>query len=333
LQVLSKLARREELELTTAHFDHGLRSDDERTEEREAATRLAGSLAVPLVTGSADVRSEARRTRRSLEDAARRGRYDFLARTALTAGCKIVATGHTASDQAETVIMHILRGTGLKGLAGMAPRSSWPFSTDPVTGDLALIRPLLLLGRDETADYCAASGINPIEDASNESRAFLRNRVRHDLLPALREFNPGVDKALVRLAGAVRYDLEYIESVAATALHAEAAGMRLDLTVLAGWPASLRYHALRLALSSLEDDNPAVSEQHILALDRLAVNGRTGDSLNLPMDYIAKRERRAIFLKLKDESPPVGEVLTEASRLKVPGEARAGRFLFSASTN
>ena len=162
---------------------------------------LAALVGVPLVCGGSDVRGLARRDHLSLEDAARRVRYAFLADAALGCGANVVATGHTSDDQAETVLLHLLRGAGLDGLGGMSPRAAWPFSGGQ---SLFLVRPLLALSRSDAAAYCAAAGIHAVDDPSNHSLRFGRNRVRHELLPKMREFNPRVSAALVRVADAAQ---------------------------------------------------------------------------------------------------------------------------------
>ncbi len=127
LLILSRLAKTLRLKLHVAHFDHGLRSADATQQDEAFVRSLAESLCLPLTVGHGDVRGLARRQGLSLEDAARRERYAFLARVASETGASTVATGHTASDQAETVLLHLVRGSGLAGLAGMAAKTAWPF--------------------------------------------------------------------------------------------------------------------------------------------------------------------------------------------------------------
>ena len=118
---------------------------------------LASKLGLPLVTSGADVRGHAREQRISLEEAAREQRYAFLAEAAGRLGVSVVAVGHTAADQVETVLMHLLRGSGLSGLAGMLPRSPWPLNVEGAA-DLALVRPLLEVTREETTGLLSRGG-------------------------------------------------------------------------------------------------------------------------------------------------------------------------------
>ena len=126
LLLLTRLAPRLGIVVHAAYFDHQLRGKKASNEERDAVTALAGDLGVPLTVGSGDVRAYAREKRLGIEEAARELRYRFLADAAQKVGARTVAVGHTADDQIETILLHILRGSGLTGLAGMLPRSPWP---------------------------------------------------------------------------------------------------------------------------------------------------------------------------------------------------------------
>ena len=328
LLVLHRLARRRGLHLAVAHFDHGLRGATVAAREARFVGDLAASLGLPSHLGRGDVRALAKAERLSLEEAARRARYAFLAEAAHAAGCGHVATGHTASDQAETVLLHLIRGSGLAGLAAMAPRSRWPLAGHD---DLTLIRPLLRLSRADTVAYCEANGVQPLADESNRSPAFRRNRLRNELLPLLREFNPRVEEALVRLAEAARYDLVQLEAVAAAAVvgeDRERVGLSRDL--LRRWPGSPLRHALRGAIAALLGDRQGFGERHVLALERLAREGRTGDGLDLPRGLRAELTRSSLVLRRASEKRP-GALPAEPVALAVPGEARFGPLVVSAS--
>ena len=321
LLIMSRLAKNLRLQLGVAHFDHGLRG--RRVAERETAfvRDLACSLSLPFYTESAHGE------RKASEDAARRARYDFLASVAEREGYGGVATGHTASDQAETVLLHLVRGAGLDGLAGMSPRARWPFSGHD---GLELLRPLLHLSRQDTLAYCAAADVQPIEDESNASPRYRRNRVRHEVLPLLRQLNPRIDEALMRLAGAASEDTSFLHAVAAEALSKSPKdAVRLRREVLASWPAAPRRYALRLAVASLLGDGQELTRQHVEALERLVLEGKTGDRVDLPRGVHAVLQREALELRLKRET---GFELPEQSvDLKAPGESRFGPLVVVAA--
>jgi tRNA(Ile)-lysidine synthetase-like protein len=325
LLILARLAKNLRLSLGVAHFDHGLRGAG--TAQREAAhvSDLASSLNVPFYAGAGDVRALARTRHLSLEDAARRARYEFMASVAVREGYGAVATGHTAADQAETVLLHLVRGAGLDGLAGMSPRSPWPFAGV----DLTLLRPLLTLSREQTLAYCTAAGVTPLQDETNVSPRFRRNRVRHELLPLLRQLNPGIDDALVRLADAAAEDVAYLRSVASEALPPSVAGAsRLSLRLLREWPVSPRRHALRLAFAEVAGDAQELTQRHLQALERLVLSGKTGDRLDLPRGISAVLQRDALELRC---GVPAGALPEKPVMLAVPGESRFGSIVASAS--
>jgi tRNA(Ile)-lysidine synthase len=192
-----------------AHFNHRLRPEAEA--DAEAVAGLATGLGLPFVMASADVRAHARDQGLSLEEAGRMLRYRFLFTSAREHSAQAVAVGHTADDQVETVLMHFLRGAGLAGLKGMEARSLLPvFDTE-----IPLVRPLLGMWRVETESYCREHGLQPHQDASNAELAYLRNRVRHSLIPELEKYNPRVRASIWRSAQALQADYAALQEVLA----------------------------------------------------------------------------------------------------------------------
>jgi tRNA(Ile)-lysidine synthase len=192
--------------VVAAHFDHGLRSDSARDAEK---VRLAAEkLGVPFVLGSADVSGYAREQRLSLEAAARALRYRFLFDQARRITAQAVAVGHTADDQVETVLMHLLRGAGLNGLQGMTSSSlhaDWDAA-------IPLVRPLLGFWRAETLAYCAERGLQPVFDPTNLDTAFFRNKLRNELIPLLEAVQPEIRQTLWRTAQALSGDAEIVRA-------------------------------------------------------------------------------------------------------------------------
>lgn len=182
--------------LVLAHLDHQLRPESEN--EAKFCQQIAQDYGIPAVIEAADVRKFAD-AGRSLEEAARILRYRFLARVAKAQQAYTIATGHTADDQVETILMHFLRGAGPDGLHGMLPRTMLDDWIDvPEAGGIELVRPLLEITGEQTLAHCEAIGLQPIMDPSNEDPGFLRNRLRHELLPELETYNPNIRNALIR---------------------------------------------------------------------------------------------------------------------------------------
>jgi len=325
LLVLAALRRSLGIELRAAYFDHGLRGARAGERERNAVQRLAGALELPLHTGSGDVKAHARRHKRSIEEAARELRYRFLAQAARRAGCDIVVVGHTRDDQAETVLLRLLRGSGLRGLAAMAADAPWPL---PARGRTPrLVRPLLALTRDETAACCRAAGVTPVADPSNRSPAHLRNRVRRELLPQLRRYNPRIDEALTRLAASAASDIALLETLAAEAVEPTSGGARIDRARFRALPASLQQHAVRLAARRASGDGRDLSERHVRAVVRAAA-GPTGARLDLPRGLrVAVRRDTLVFGSGDEAAPPLPD---RPVALTVPGRARAGGWRLEA---
>lgn len=190
--------------VVAAHFNHMLRP--EADEEAAAVEAIARKMGVTFVGGRGDVREHASKEKMSIETAARKLRYGFLFEQAGRNEAQAVAVGHTADDQVETVLMHFVRGTGLNGLKGMEYRSSL---FDP---DIPLVRPLLDLWRADTEAYCEAHGLQPHYDASNDSLDFLRNRLRHELIPMLETYNPRFREAAQRASRTVSSDYELLNA-------------------------------------------------------------------------------------------------------------------------
>jgi tRNA(Ile)-lysidine synthase len=329
LLILAALRASLRFELVAAHFDHGLRSARAAALERNTVRALCERLDVPFRSGAGDVRAHAKMHRLSLEEAARDLRYRYLASASGGhARCDAVAVGHTRDDQAETVLLHLLRGSGLRGLAGMSPSSAWPLKV--ARQPPRLIRPLLCLSRDETERCCRAAGLSPSQDPSNRSRAHLRNRIRHDLLPRLREYNPRIEDALARLASAAAGDVELLEALAVQALETTPTrgNVRIPRAQLIALPDALRVHVVRLAIARALGDTRGISERHVRAV--LHAAGTPGTRLDLPRRLRAVIKRTAVVLSTAAQAKP-RPLPARAVALPVPGTARIGSWKIEAS--
>ncbi|MBS0266473.1 MAG: tRNA lysidine(34) synthetase TilS [Planctomycetes bacterium] len=189
-----------------AHLDHQLRGVAS-TADADWLKATCHSLGVPITIGRIDVASAATATGDGIEAAARQARYTFLEETARGAGCSVIALAHTADDQAETILHHILRGTGLAGLRGIPPERE-------LAPGIRLMRPLLDLSRQQVLDFLQTLGQTFREDESNHDDVYTRNRIRLQLLPALaRDYNPQIAESLRRLglqAAEAQQTLEYL---------------------------------------------------------------------------------------------------------------------------
>ncbi|MBM3903352.1 MAG: tRNA lysidine(34) synthetase TilS [Verrucomicrobia bacterium] len=214
LHVLARI-RSPRLDLVVAHANHGLRGAESDADAAFVETTCQ-NLGIRCRVGTLRVREALERSKESLEMVARRLRHRFLASTAAKEGVGTVATAHHADDQAELLLLRLLRGAGSEGLAGMTWRSPAPFQI-PKARELTLIRPLLRCHRKELLRFATSEGIAFREDSSNADRTLLRNRVRHELLPLLeQEFNPGIRGVLCRTAELLGDEAEHLADEANT---------------------------------------------------------------------------------------------------------------------
>ena len=229
LRATAEIAGQTGLQPVAAHFDHSLRP--ESRDDAAWVAREAEKSGLKVICGQGDVPSFAAEKRIGIEEAARRLRYEFLVQTAGQFGASFVATAHTADDQSETILFHILRGTGLRGLQGIPPRRR-------LSEGLTLVRPLLGVSRAEIEDYLDSLGQEFLHDATNTDRSRTRNRLRHDLLPLLREtVNPRVDEALRRLGA---------QAAEQAALLRRQARKELGQALIESTPAVIRFRCQRL---------------------------------------------------------------------------------------
>jgi tRNA(Ile)-lysidine synthase len=224
LHALTRVAPRLKLELTAAHLDHGLRRGS--AADARAVAALCDRLKVPLVSRRTSPPNDA-------EEAARELRHAYLETVAADLGAATVALGHTADDQAETVVLHLIRGSGLEGLAAMQVREGLRF------------RPLLGTWREDVQAHCLKHGLHPVEDPTNRSPRFARNRVRRQLIPVMETFNPQVKSSLVRLATAAREEHEVVTEQAMSWLAKQVDG--LDRPGFKALPTAVGVESLRLA--------------------------------------------------------------------------------------
>jgi len=282
--VLLRLRATLGLTVYLAHLNHGLRGAESEA-DAEYVRGLAASAGIPCTIERRDVSAFARKHRLSLEEAAREVRYGFLAQTARSLGAEVVAVGHTQDDQVETVLLHILRGTGTNGLAGLRPLQELKIGGQRIR----LARPLLALTHPEAESYCRQLDLSPRVDSSNRSLRLMRNRVRHQLLPALKEYNPAISTSLLRLAEIAAEDQEYLEREGALAFgrvaSREGAAILLDKAGFRSLPPALQRQVLRFSIEQLCGTLKDIESRHIRKILE-ALDRPTGRRLSLPYGLV-----------------------------------------------
>jgi len=318
LDILAKLHRELSIELHIAHLNHQLRGEESDADARYVAG-LSARFKIPATVESRDVDAYRRQHRLTPEEAAREVRYSFLADVARKAGTGLVAVGHTLDDQLETILMHLIRGSGTRGLRGLLPVSQWLSGKYGIT----IIRPLLEISREETAAYCAQNKLGPRADASNASLIPLRNRIRHELLPQLRQYNPNIAEALLRTARIAAADLAYIDGEAEKMRGKVSRKLKstvvFDKKLFQTLPPSLQRHLLRTSIESLLGSIKDIEAAHIEEIMNV-LEKPPGKKTVLPCGLTFTIEYDRYLLAADSAALSPYPVLKGETRLNIPGK-------------
>jgi tRNA(Ile)-lysidine synthase len=314
--------------LHAAHLNHKLRGE---ASDRDAAIvgSIVESWGLPCTIGEVDVAALARTERRSLEDAGRSARYRFLREVAHG---QPIAVAHHADDQVESLLLHFLRGSGLTGMVGMLPRQQ------------DIIRPLLEVRHAQAVAYCQEHGIQPLEDLSNTDPTFLRNRIRHELLPLLESLNPGFHSTLLRNADVIRVDVEWLEAQVdacwpAVVISEQDNAICLSIEALLSLSLSLQRHLLRRVTARLCGGQSPLEIRHYTLIEQLLrYDDRQKRMLNLPHQLRVVRSFHEITFERLDGYTASRAIETwneqnaEVARLLVPGRIRVPGTAWIATT-
>ncbi|MDH4099197.1 MAG: tRNA lysidine(34) synthetase TilS [Nitrospirota bacterium] len=316
LHILYALRKKLNIELHVAHLNHNLRGDESAGDARFAG-ELAKQLDLP-VTVHTLAEGELKKRGRAKQDMAREVRYDFLRRVAKKAGCSKIATGHTADDVAENVLMALIRGGGTKSLGGVPPVRE------------NIIRPLLGLERREIMKFLEATDTPFREDSSNLKADYLRNQVRLELLPFLKErFNPAITETIARTAEVVRDDAalleEEVENRLDSVIEEDDSETALPLDAIEPLHQAARRRLVRLAWQRVmagADEYSLLSSGHVTAILTLCNDGQSGDSLCMPGGVTVEKGYRALHFrqKVKAYQPPsdIGPWFPEEGVMAIP---------------
>lgn len=310
------------------HVNHLIRGAEADADARFVAG-IAEEWGVPCHVERIDVPALAAERKLSLEEAARQARYTLLGQHAARLGARLIAVAHNADDQAETVLMHLLRGAGLAGLRGMLPVA--PLSDyhllEPVDASLSLIRPLLGVPRAAIEAYSTAHGLQPRFDRSNLDTTYFRNRLRHVVMPVLEGVNPNVKAVLARTASVLAADYDVLQAEVEAAWQVvirEESGERVCFD-RAGWralPLALRRATLRRAAWHLRAHLRDVSFRHVEDAAEVALQGETGARATLPGGLALRVDYDTLVIEPEGKRPPAPDwpFLEPGTVVTVPGE-------------
>ena len=283
LYILNSLGKEFRLKLHIACLDHMLRKDSAL--DMAFVEGLAAKLKLPITTAQINVKALAKHG--SLEEIARNARLGFLFRVARENKADKIALGHNLDDQAETVLMRLLRGTGLYGLSGILPKRN--------LDGYEVIRPLLEIRRKEIEAFLKRRGISPRIDASNRQDVYFRNQIRNNLLLLLEKtYSKNIKELLASLAETAGYDYDYLDRVAAKIIGKS--GARINLRKLSKLHPSIMRMVLRLMIKRLKGDTRTLTLQHIREIEDLVLNRPVDSIVDLPKGISVKKGKKSLIL-------------------------------------
>ncbi|MCC6712176.1 MAG: tRNA lysidine(34) synthetase TilS [Candidatus Dadabacteria bacterium] len=281
------------LTLLAAHLNHGIRGK-EAARDAEFSRGVAESLGVEFELGEADAPALRKKSRLSLEDAARVLRYEFFENVRKKHGASRIATAHTLDDQAETVLMRLLRGSGTRGLSGIPP----------VSGEY-IVRPLIETGRAAIESFLKSRRIEWIDDSTNLERDYLRNRIRLDLLPALKEYNPKIMETLARTADILRLEEDFISREAGKGFwrvfKREGSELTGNLDKYIRLHSTVRIAVLMRALTETRENLKNVSSIHLSAADAFLTSMTASGESVFPGGSVVVKGHGSFLVTTKDD--------------------------------
>jgi len=329
LHILTKLQKELQTSLHIAHLNHKLRGAESEA-DAEYVSELARKFNIPATIEGREVKGYQRQKRLSLEEAAREVRYGFLAEVAKAIGADLVAVGHTRDDHIETILLHLIRGTGTRGLRGLQPATEWKSKT----GSIIIIRPLLEVSRKETEEYCQRHGLKPRTDASNISLSPLRNRVRQQLFPLLESYNPGIAETILRTAQIAGDDIDFLDKEVArlwdNIIQEQPNAIVLDKRKFDPLPPTLKRYLLRAAVGKMLGSAKDIEMRHIEEMIS-ALSKAAGKRLNLPGGLIFSIEYDRYLLASDPTALSPLPILSGEFQIKIPGETLIPGWLVKAT--
>ncbi len=320
LHILAKLQEELGVKLHIAHLNHQLRGAESEA-DAEYVAELSQKLGIPATIERRDVKGYQKRERLSPEEAAREVRYRFLAEVAESVGADRVAVGHTRDDHIETILMHLIRGTGTRGLRGLQAATTWQSEGKSLT----VIRPLLEISHQETEDYCRRHRLMPHLDASNLSLSPLRNRIRQQLLPLLESYNPRLAETLLRTGRIASDDIDFLDEQIARLwdeiARQEEESISIDKKSFEPLPPALKRYLLRASVEKLLGSAKDIEMRHIEEMMSLTARP-AGKSLNLPGGLIFSVEYGQYRLTPDSAALSPLPLLKGEFPLNIPGETK-----------
>ena len=312
------------------HFNHQIRGAAAKSDSVFVQTYF-DSLGIPTYASEKNVVELSRKNKISIEDAARLARYEFFASHIHEKDNKsILILGHNFEDQVETILMHIIRGSGLNGLQGMAEMSHQTIGTL----SLNIFRPMLSLNRSSILKYCSDNNIPWRSDQTNTSTEYTRNSIRLELLPFLEKYNPGIFKSINKLGHSAKRDYEYInakvDELWSSLVTIMDEGIRIQINPFNKLHPSLKWRILQRAAHVAIGDRQNLFYKHVESMLDIT-EGATGRSLNLPAGIVVMKEYEELVIFKTTDSPSKITSLNDTTLIQTPGTTLTEQWKISAS--
>ncbi|MDD5156174.1 MAG: tRNA lysidine(34) synthetase TilS [Candidatus Omnitrophica bacterium] len=290
LYILNSLKNKLKISLHVAHLDHMLRKDSCR--DRVFVENLAKKIKLPITCASIDIKKTAKRG--SVEEIARNARLNFLSMVAKDTKAQKIALGHNLDDQAETILMRLIRGSGLYGLSGILPKRR-------ICG-YQVIRPLIEIKRKEIEAFLRKKKIKPRIDISNARDIYFRNKIRNNLMPLLeKEYNRNIKEVLGNAAGSIACDYDFLNKIAADKIGASGNNLKLDRFLR--FHPSIQHLVLRHHIARLKGDTRSIDFRHIKEIEDLVFNRPPYSIVDLPknVSVVKKKKHISFYLRAKNQ--------------------------------
>jgi len=316
LHILWRLRKPLSLDLTIAHLNHGIRQT-EGMDDLRFVREQASKLKIPVFTRTLDYPEGTPRPKSISEQFLRTARYQFFEDLAKELKINHVVVGHTADDQAETVLLHLIRGAGLSGLVGMQLISALPLADSRVQ----LVRPLIEVDKISILDYCKSIDIIPRIDSTNQSNIFLRNRIRNELLPLLSQYNPAINESLRRLSrashDATEFLEEHVKNIWTNVVEESTQNIIINKKAFTSEHSAIQAAIIKRAYGIIAPPDTMISQKHIGDMRQLLAGG-AGRQLRLPgqIEFTTTHSTGTFSLSVPENRE---QKISGTHRLKIPG--------------
>ncbi len=305
ITLLHLLSRFSELpsQAIVAHLDHGLRNNSQK--DGQFVANISQDWGFPITVESKNIAEIASSNKLSIEDAGRQARYTFFKRLADKNNIRLILVGHNADDQVETILMHFVRGTGISGLSGM--RTITPIAPSMLSvsayekSDIVIGRPLLSTTRQEIQEYCLENNLNPIQDPSNNDNRYLRNRIRHEIVPILKDINPNLNLTTSHMSTVLKHNQRVLQQVTGAAwdhivTHADNQKIVISRPKFGQVLTGIQLEILRSAIKRLRPDLRNIDFNPIANAAEFSKTGDVRQECSLPGNLVMKIDYKCLII-------------------------------------